>query len=420
MSIPPSPDDKIGGCNDPTDESDDDDYYERLAANGLSDPMDGAVENDAQNLKVEHIQEAALTEEEWIQAMERKQESGIFLAEDHAVWQIFGRSTSSTEQTLKLVYPMDCGDDSSRSEPQITNTVPCNQKKAMESLNRFVFTHLPLTCPLFRYITQPVPHTKVYTDNEENPSVCLVMLPPRRGSNKKEVTASLFLSPDLPQPIHPDLVESIARTILHFAWFDMKWKKCTSIVFRALDNAHKDVIREAFFKKFHGSYISIEDDSEWISPCGHFVLSDPFNVKESTSIRQGYEFVNLTAENVYIINETWAYKGEGTQDLIVGMIASYPSVGIRHIATNTLCSWMLTYENLSLGMLFTLPEHRGKGLARSVVIELCKRWQEKNYGFQPYAYAVDSNDASRALLTSINLIKRLDVQWWGFSFQALQ
>ena len=63
--------------------------------------------------------------------------------------------------------------------------------------------------------------------------------------------------------------------------------------------------------------------------------------------------------------------------------------------------WCLLHLEKSLGMLYTLPEHRKKGYALHVMVDLCNKVLQN--GDVPFAYIVQSNVASLALGKKYNL-----------------
>jgi L-amino acid N-acyltransferase YncA len=69
-----------------------------------------------------------------------------------------------------------------------------------------------------------------------------------------------------------------------------------------------------------------------------------------------------------------------------------------------------------------LQEHRGKGLARAVVLAVldkcAQRHKQESRKCAPYVYIESSNDASKALFTSLGFTKCNDVVWAGLTLSA--
>lgn len=93
-------------------------------------------------------------------------------------------------------------------------------------------------------------------------------------------------------------------------------------------------------------------------------------------------------------------------DEVAECLARHPSAAV-YIDGKPVC-WCLLHLEKSLGMLYTLPEHRHKGYALEVMTTLCN--QVIANGDTPYAYIVCDNIASKNLAAKYNLqyVKRAD------------
>lgn len=80
------------------------------------------------------------------------------------------------------------------------------------------------------------------------------------------------------------------------------------------------------------------------------------------------------------------------------MVKNFPSCCVLD-AEGKPVSWVLTYASCAIGMLYTLPEHRGKGYARLVVSALAKRLYSE--GYPVYCFIEEENTVS------LQLFKRL-------------
>ena len=72
-------------------------------------------------------------------------------------------------------------------------------------------------------------------------------------------------------------------------------------------------------------------------------------------------------------------------------------------------AWVLTHLDGSLGMLYTSPLHRRKGLGRQVVQEHLARFAEKDS--RAFAYVSTENEASEALWRGLGW-ESWEVGWW--------
>ncbi len=82
-------------------------------------------------------------------------------------------------------------------------------------------------------------------------------------------------------------------------------------------------------------------------------------------------------------------------------LAMHPSSALY--VDNTPVCWCIMHWEQSLGMLYTLPEHRHKGYALKVMQSLCNKVID--VGATPYAYIVTDNIPSLRLAEKYNLAK---------------
>ena len=124
---------------------------------------------------------------------------------------------------------------------------------------------------------------------------------------------------------------------------------------------------------------------------------------------KGYEFSRLQPEDAVLIDSCWKYRTSTSRRRIRALIAEYPCLGIRytnddgtnnsisigvnnnnnhdslqpsllHNSLPLLVCWCLTYDYGALGMLHTLPAHRGRGLARELLSVLVDEWLRFDFG----------------------------------------
>lgn len=189
----------------------------------------------------------------------------------------------------------------------------------------------------------------------------------------------------------------------------------------------------------------------WVEWCDILVLQDTFTAVSSlsssscssvfTCSSEGsghYAVSDLTAEDAELINSTWKYRTETSLATVLQMIASFPCVGIRFHPNGAdpsaeagavgrspqLVCWCLTYSDGALGMLYTMPTHRGRGLARRVVQQLLQKLtstatpsssSSSSSGgalrYAPFCFIERSNEASKALFRSLGFAKVDEVVW---------
>ena len=102
----------------------------------------------------------------------------------------------------------------------------------------------------------------------------------------------------------------------------------------------------------------------------------------------------MTEDDADLLNENWEYKDETSLDFVKFQIRHFPSVGIRD-SNGQLVAWEVTYFTGCMGMLYVLPEHRGKGLAQYAVYKLSKKLLQQ--GRPAFCFVEQSNNASKRL-----------------------
>uniref|UniRef100_A0A7E4URW4 Glycine N-acyltransferase-like protein n=1 Tax=Panagrellus redivivus TaxID=6233 RepID=A0A7E4URW4_PANRE len=103
------------------------------------------------------------------------------------------------------------------------------------------------------------------------------------------------------------------------------------------------------------------------------------------TLPEGYKFDNVDLEkDLNGILTTWRHVALGDQEYLYAKFAELPYSLIRHIPSGNAVS----YEHIDvaglLTHLFTLPEHRRKGLGTAVEIDLCRKCIET--GINPFKY----------------------------------
>ena len=110
----------------------------------------------------------------------------------------------------------------------------------------------------------------------------------------------------------------------------------------------------------------------------------------------------------------WQLVSDGTHyhaeyDDIAECLANRVSSAV-YVDEKPVC-WCLMHHENSLGMLYTLPEHRRKGYALAVMVDICKKIVAN--GECPYGYIVKGNTASEKLAVQYNLQYFIDGNWCG-------
>lgn len=141
---------------------------------------------------------------------------------------------------------------------------------------------------------------------------------------------------------------------------------------------------------------------DWDEHCYLFYLPQEKNniYLDDTSI----DLDSLREHDLELVNEFYTYKEEGSSEYLRECILNRPSSVYRD-ENGKAISWALVREDNSMGVMYTLKEHRKKGLAKIVSKDLIKK--VINTGYTPYVHIVEDNNPS------INLAKELGMVNWG-------
>ncbi|KAK5853810.1 hypothetical protein PBY51_014934 [Eleginops maclovinus] len=125
---------------------------------------------------------------------------------------------------------------------------------------------------------------------------------------------------------------------------------------------------------------------------------------------------SLDLSHVDLVNKTWKFGGnkQGYRN-IVNLISNFPSCCITDGQGQPL-SWILVYDYCALGILYTLPEHRGKGYAKVLVSTMAKRLHAQ--GYPVYCFIEEENETSYKLFKNMGFIEDplYRAAWLEFNF----
>ncbi|XP_049434693.1 glycine N-acyltransferase-like isoform X2 [Epinephelus fuscoguttatus] len=129
----------------------------------------------------------------------------------------------------------------------------------------------------------------------------------------------------------------------------------------------------------------------------HMTIPDVSNLPSVDS--SGISLGSLDESHVDLVNQMWRYgRNERTVRMIRNMVANFPSCCVLD-AEGKPVSWILTFASCAMGVLHTLPEHRGKGYAKVVINTLAKRLHAQ--GYPVYGFREEENEVTNRLLKSM-------------------
>ncbi|XP_061084266.1 glycine N-acyltransferase-like protein 3 [Conger conger] len=155
-------------------------------------------------------------------------------------------------------------------------------------------------------------------------------------------------------------------------------------------------------------------------PCGvtHLLeLQDPNHLPHLTVSRDVEARISSLNEfHVGLVNETWKYgDDEKGFQLIKHLISHFPTCCITDEEGRPV-SWVLLYDYCAMGLLYTLPEHRGKGYAKILLSTMAARLHAQ--GCPVYCYIEEENQVSYRLLKKLGFTEDPSYRsaWYEFNY----
>uniref|UniRef100_A0A3P9GZ03 Glycine N-acyltransferase-like protein n=1 Tax=Oryzias latipes TaxID=8090 RepID=A0A3P9GZ03_ORYLA len=135
----------------------------------------------------------------------------------------------------------------------------------------------------------------------------------------------------------------------------------------------------------------------------------------SSGFSSGFSLSSLSESHLDLVNQTWKFgKHPGTLGMIRDMIAHFPSRCVLDPEGRPV-SWILTYAYCAMGMLYTLPEHRGRGYAKALIGSMARTL--KAQGYPVFCFVEEENAVSYQLFTSMGFTEDPSHRqvWFGFN-----
>lgn len=126
---------------------------------------------------------------------------------------------------------------------------------------------------------------------------------------------------------------------------------------------------------------------------------------------------SLDESHIELINSFWKFGDkEHSVRMIQNMILHFPSCCVLDSEGQPV-SWILTYASCALGMLYTLPEHRGKGYAKALVSSMAKKLFAQ--GYPVYCFIEEENTLSYRLFKNMGFTEDSSYRAAWFVFNSL-
>lgn len=140
----------------------------------------------------------------------------------------------------------------------------------------------------------------------------------------------------------------------------------------------------------------------WILSCQRLYLPEKVKLP-----RHDIHTEPLTPDDAEHIYNNSDYKQYTSFGYIATQIRNGSGLGVRY--NSVLVGWILTHDDGALGMLHVLNEHRRKGIARGLVVEMIKEVTSK--GLTPFTYVEPENCPSMSLVKNLGFVEDRMVHW---------
>lgn len=181
--------------------------------------------------------------------------------------------------------------------------------------------------------------------------------------------------------------------------------------------AFLDALCDTFFTEgeagFSGISVPIADyllsryKEDWKNPCALYYMPKE-NLDLSLRTR---EVRPLNLRYASLADEHYPYSGNHSLDAILDNLKNRPSSAI--FVDGEPVSWVMVHEDYSLGIMHTMDDHRRKGYAVDVTIDLCD--QLIRMGEIPFLQIVESNQMSPGLALKCGFIPYGHCVWLGIT-----
>ncbi|XP_007546352.1 glycine N-acyltransferase-like protein 3 [Poecilia latipinna] len=124
---------------------------------------------------------------------------------------------------------------------------------------------------------------------------------------------------------------------------------------------------------------------------------------------------SLAESHLDLVNQTWKFgSNEGAARMIRNMVTNFPSCCVLDSEGKPV-SWILTYVYCAVGMLYTLPEHRGKGYAKVLISSMAKNFSGQ--GYPVFCFIEEENRTSYQLFKGMGFSEDPSYRetWYGFN-----
>ncbi len=178
-----------------------------------------------------------------------------------------------------------------------------------------------------------------------------------------------------------------------------------------------DAVKSSFFTEANYGFSGVLTDTasqimtnktvEWSNPCHLYYVPSDCKILPPSDIY----IRTLTIDDAEKINNHYNFKSDQSLSKIQKDLLDRPSSG--YMVNDELVAWVLVHEDNSLGIMYVMEEHRGKGYAEALTYDLINKVRAQ--GILPYIQILIDNKASVNLAKKCGFIPYLKdtVVWFG-------
>lgn len=177
-----------------------------------------------------------------------------------------------------------------------------------------------------------------------------------------------------------------------------------------LDEMFENLFKEGFYG-FSGVYRPLAEKIRnkfpvtWESRCSlHYTPEEKLDL---SLIKNPVKDIDI--EDAKVIDDFYTFRHPGSIEKIKKDIINRPSSAVY--VNDDIASWVLVHNDNSMGIMYTKQEHRRKGYAVDVSVDLVSKII--NLGKTPFIQIVESNTMSPDLATQCNFVKHGYSDWFG-------
>jgi hypothetical protein len=181
------------------------------------------------------------------------------------------------------------------------------------------------------------------------------------------------------------------------------------------DEAFIDEVLNTYGKEGYYGFSGIEKSiaekikkrfkKDWENPCTLYYL--PESNLDLSLIKNEVKKINI--KDAEIVDNFYTYRGLNSLNAIKEDISKRPSSAVYN--NGEIVCWVLTHDDNSLGIMYTKEEHRHKGYAVDVTVDIAHH-HVKN-GKIPYLQIVKGNNMSPGLAKKCGFVECGEVSWLG-------